>query len=111
MFQLNDTDALRSTAYNTANAGGDSLVALAAVTNNYHVIDWVSCSYDASPASGELKIVDNTNSNAVLYSVAITAAGPNHYLFSGGFKCPKSSQVTTVLVDGNTVKKLNVGYR
>lgn len=113
MFQLNDTGSIPQVGVNTNTAaGGDCVVQLNAVADNYHVIDWISFNYRDTPtANATLVVLDNTL-NTTLYVATVTAAGPGQLVFPpAGLPAGKSSEVLVTLLDGTQIKDLSVGYR
>lgn len=106
MEMLPDTVAKQVTNYNTTASGNAAVITLAAATDNYHVIDWITWSYAGTPTSGALTIQDTTN-NTTLLSIDITAGGPGELGFAErGLVIPKGAAATITLADGSQTKKL-----
>jgi len=111
MRSLPDTCSKQAINYNTAASGGDCVLTLNAVANNYNVLDWIVWSYAADPTSGEVKVVDTTN-NTTLLSMDVTVGGPGQIVFGDrGLVAPKGAALEITMVDGNTTKKLSVQSR
>lgn len=68
----------RAPADNTA-----AVITLAATTGVVHVVDWITCCYDATPAADKSLLV--SIGGATIYELDIIAAGPLHLDFGG---CP-----------------------
>lgn len=113
MRQLPDTTGIQSAQSNTAAAGADCVILLAAPATGegQHVIDWLAWSYDATPTNGVLTIVDTTNS-VTLFQVAITQSGPGIFNFAErGLRTTRGALITITL--GGTVgaKRLSIQTR
>lgn len=95
-------------------AAGNAAAAItvAAETENYWVLDFISWSYSAAPTGGKLTVTINAVS---VYEVDITAAGPgvidfaHHPLYTG---VKNQALVVTLAAGGGTVVgKVNIRYR
>lgn len=114
MLSLPDTVAKQKTTdINSTASGTDAVVTInAASSNDYVVIDWVAFSYDATPSSGLIKIVDSASSPATKYEQYVTAGGIGHIPFpERGLLIARGLNVTITLNDGTAAKKLSAGYR
>ena len=111
MFSLPDTVAIQSTVLNAVASGNAAVITLNAVTNNYHVLDWLVWSYADTPTNGNILVHDVTN-NTDLLSADITTSGPGGLFFSErGMRCPRNSAITVTLADGSVNGKLTIQYR
>ena len=111
MRTLPDTTDNMGVDVNTAASGGDCVITRAAISDEYHVINWVVWSYDADPTSGSLIIQDTTN-NTELLNTYITVGGTGGLFFGnneihGGL----GAAVTATLADGTAEKTLNIHFK
>lgn len=93
-------------------SGTDAECDIAAATGHMWTIDSISGAYDEAPTTtSKLQIIDVTNSNAILWQVRVTAAGPFHFTWPSGFQCTLNSAIKVKLEDGTVESDLNVSYR
>ena len=111
MRQRPDTVSVQVQNYNTAASGGDSVITLNAVADEYHVIDWITFSYASDPTSGAIEVKDTTN-NTILMGTDITVGGPGQFVFGDrGLVGLINTTITITLSDGSATKKLSAQTR
>lgn len=89
--------------------GTPAVITLAADPDEFWVLDWVSWSYGADPANGNLRIeIDGV----VVWTEDITTGGPGHIEFSRPIYNPaKNQSMVVTLADGGVANKVNIRYR
>ena len=106
-----NSNAKPVTGTNAAASGSDSVLTVAADPLEHRILQWVSWSYDAAPASGGMVIATNA---ATINQFDITSAGPGikHFSSAGskGLYIDKNLSLTATLADGTCNSKLNWQY-
>lgn len=113
MLGLPDTTNKQTVVVNANTAGGGAcVITLNAVTDNYHVIDYIGGGYHGTPDANSTLIVNDVTVGSELLRIPITVSGPIYIpLPRAGLPSGKSSKITVTLSDGSQIKDLCILYR
>lgn len=104
-----DQDASPSLATASANAGAATVITIAAVTDQFWVLDWIAWSYATTPTAGGITV---TIGGVLVFDLSIPAAGDGFIAFDGPLYRELAGKAMVItLADGNAVGKLNIRYR
>lgn len=104
----NYADCDAQPTFESATGGGEVSITIADDPLQFWCIDWISWSYDDTPAGGKLTVEAG---GAVLWEVDITVGGPGHLEFYRGLYGLPGEEVVITLADAGVSGSLNVRYR
>lgn len=92
----------------TGTAGNATSITVSGQTGRNVIVRQVAWSYSAAPTNGEITVTDGTTTYFTLH---VTAAGPDGWIFSPPLSMPKGldAVVTLAAPGGSVVGKLFVG--
>jgi len=116
VHELTDIGAIQKNAYHAPVADTAAVVTIAAVANQFHVVDSIHFGFDvATDAAKNLLITfGGTTKFSIDIPLAVTNVGPHEMVFPRGLytKTLNEAVVVTLSADGaGAIGKVNVTYR
>ena len=88
----------------TGAGGASTAITVTGATGRKVVIRQVAWSYDAAPTGGSIAITDSAGSPVTYFSLSVTAAGPDGWIFSPPIALPVSlNAVVTLAAPGGAI--------